>query len=90
MDGEAFRDGMHRPSMKTVHTGFVVPNGSEDGCFYIHPDSLHLLEARAGDVYTVEDYDGYFIWMGTMDDPPYVQCIIQRNGMAFMWPEADK
>ena len=76
---------------------------NEYGCFpkneadrhYIHPDSLHLLEPQVGDLCS-------FLWwlMGSdkaaehhkLYDGGHLawQRIIQRNGLAFHWPESDE
>lgn len=60
---------------------------------YIHPDSLHLLAPNKDDLMRssggslfqfgsgLETYDGFH-----GDDEPL---IIQRNGIAFMWPESE-
>lgn len=63
-----------------------------DGKYYIHPDSLHLLEPQAGDMDSNGSrfYENY--WLndaGTYDHSPSCK-IIQRNGIAFMWPEREE
>jgi hypothetical protein len=70
----------------------------EDGCyqepigiFNIHPDSLHLLEPQVGDLAQF-GIDNYGMWREV--EPQYRPNffgipIIQRNGVAFMWPEVE-
>lgn len=62
---------------------------------YIHPDSLHLLESQVGDLIHVVTY--------CLDDEPYDHHaivyrdeqrvkdaeVVQRNGIAFHWPECE-
>lgn len=69
---------------------------------YIHPDSLHLLEPHMGD-YIIEHAQTHDVFL--IDDAGYGKSctlleaqawikegdrIIQRNGMAFMWPESEE
>lgn len=57
-----------------------------DEKFYIHPDSLHLLEPVAGDLLIGPNNKVAMFYMG--DTEPSDKCkIILRNGMVFMWPE---
>lgn len=68
-----------------------------DELLYIHPDSLHLLDHNAGDVCECMIIDS----KGSYNDMifrPFVfeqipdksfNRIIQRNGIAFMWPEKE-
>lgn len=61
--------------------------------FYIHPDSMALLEPMAGDLMHGLEDDGYFILLSPGHNPrPIIEwddpcIIIQRNGRAFHWPE---
>lgn len=73
----------------------------EEDKYYIHPDSLHLLEPREGDLWAGMGEDAHYcVWY--MDSAetaarfkintelrarmvPY-----QRNGIVFMWPEVEK
>lgn len=62
------------------------------GKFYIAPESLHLLEPIKGDM---DDcgwrYDGNGCWNGN-DDHDFSggeHVIIQRNNMAFHWPQQE-
>lgn len=62
--------------------------------FYIHPDSLHLLEPRKGDAIKGLFWD-QSCWI--MRDDATIEhlnnctaCIIQRNGIAFHWPKVEK
>ncbi len=62
--------------------------------YYIHPESLHLLEPKDDDMddngrdLTINEYgifSSYKGWAhGRFDGK-----IIQRNGIAFMWPECE-
>ena len=53
---------------------------------FVHPDSLHLLEMRHGDI--ILDQNGNpDVQAGEMSS---AGCkIIQRKGIAFMWPESE-
>ncbi len=61
--------------------------------FFIHSDSLNLLEPKIGDVgcdekgYPCSRDDGQ--WWGWDGEPIVSARIIQRNGISFMWPEHD-
>lgn len=66
---------------------------ADDKKTFIHPDSLHLLEARKGDMVTgYNRYDTeycivpYGSWHMKYDNMK----IIQREGIAFMWPNAEE
>lgn len=61
------------------------------GKYYIHPDSLHLLEPMVGDLVgyagpEANDFDVYSHddWHGCP-----LKKIIQRNVIPFMWPESE-
>lgn len=56
--------------------------------YYIHPDSLFLLQARAGDL-IVEDDKPYFI-TAFAGIPIIDMPIIQRNGIPFHWPQFEE
>lgn len=72
--------------------------------FYIHPDSLHLLEPQVGDIFINVGSDllnGVTRWespqkmdKGCLEihnkySKDTLAKIIQRNGIAFMWPEVE-
>ena len=64
--------------------------------YYIHPDSVHILNPQVGDVIYIKlDGGGVGIWE-TVDaeDSQYSinrgGKIIQRNNTAFMWPEVEE
>lgn len=66
------------------------------GLFYIHPDSVKLLEAQEGDMiaFQGETFAGAEVYMAAdhtaIDfDPKEGTKIIQRNGIAFIWPEVE-
>lgn len=62
-----------------------------DERFHIHPDSLHLLEPRAGDL--LQGSTGlYFIAPPDIDPAGYDKPvkIIQRNGTTFHCPEVEQ
>lgn len=71
-------------------TGFVA--GLADGKFYIHPDSVKLLEPQEGDVCEHPMLKNYYHIDGEENSRwanDLRMKIIQRNGIAFMWPETD-
>src|SRR5271166_6517651 len=62
---------------------------------YIHPDSMHLLEPQVGDL--VSECGNFHIAESSCE-PQFIipitnyskaAKIIQRNGMAFHWPESE-
>lgn len=62
---------------------------------YIHPDSLHLLEPKVGDLLLDDDpTDGANRTWHLEGMPDAIKAkwniIIQRNGIAFMWPEVEE
>lgn len=64
--------------------------------FYIHPDSIHLLEPQENDLTKIIHADGetasYCKVYDLQDDRDWlsdVVQIIQRNGIPFMWPECE-
>lgn len=76
-----------------------------DGKFYIHPESLHILEPLVGDVGDTPE-EGYCIffeqegelWVDFFGQSrfPWAEykdmvtlSIIQRNGQPFIWPELE-
>jgi hypothetical protein len=68
---------------------------------YVHPDSLPLLEPKDGDLVCANvSYDGvtslaplfaYVVWgeLRAGMNVANVERIVERNGMAFMWPESE-
>lgn len=70
-----------------------------DGLIYIHPNSLNLLEPQVGDLLRGDEHT--IPQIRYMDVPDSEQMgagvalmrrgfkIIQRNGIAFMWPESE-
>lgn len=65
-------------------------NGDE-WLFFVHPDSLSLLEPREADLYACDTGCG---WLATTPGESWKKQvapfrIIQRNGIAFMWPESE-
>lgn len=78
---------------------YSVIEYGEEPPYYIHPDSLHLLEPRVGDVVTDTGTEFYYVSIDkSCDETPMVinpaHCkndeIIQRNDIAFMWPESEE
>lgn len=83
----------------------VVPlNQREVEKFYIHPDSLNLLETQPFDIVTDDDgIDCYARLLEKNEDgtwrtagysnrflfKPQYHAIIARNGIQFMWPEVE-
>lgn len=67
--------------------------------FYIHPDSLHLLEPQVGDLVSVNNgQDAGIAFHQDFIDAlktnytsfAHQVTIIQRNGIAFMWAEFEE
>lgn len=57
--------------------------------FIIHPDSLHLLEPQKGDLCSFDFRgDEFYIYDG-YEFGNLIKKIIQRNGIAFHWPEVE-
>ncbi len=59
--------------------------------FYVHAQSVHLLEPREADLYACDTACG---WLATTPGESWIKQIghfriIQRNGIAFMWPESE-
>jgi hypothetical protein len=81
--------------------GHVVKAAEDESRkWYIHPDSLHLLEPRAGDLVTCIGVTGWMIdrieaRLYYTHNAAGQECsgkiddarILQRNGTPFMWPE---
>ncbi|WP_020476279.1 hypothetical protein [Zavarzinella formosa] len=63
--------------------------------FYVHTDSLGLIEPRVGDVcvawYRVDEkhLTTFLHWESRTQRKRFIK-IIQRNGIAFMWPEVEQ
>lgn len=63
--------------------------------FYTHLDSLHLLEGQVGDFAYSEYMKAPYLLMDeniefySSPDTRKGDKIIQRNGIAFMWPESE-
>lgn len=60
--------------------------------FYIHPDSLHLLEQQVGDAVQISTGTCWKLHdtqnLAESERYPSLR-IIQRNGVVFMWPETE-
>lgn len=65
---------------------------------YVHPDSLHLLEPKVGDLILEPEKDtgarielsSAYHWNKSFDwEQRQPAKIIQRNGLPFMWPEQE-
>lgn len=72
---------------------------NEPSHYYIHPDSLHLLEPQVDDVIRDDvDHEYQTVWKDEkglgMDTSKGTASpsgiIIQRNGKAFHWPEVEE
>jgi hypothetical protein len=76
-----------------------IVHHSLSGNTYIHPDSLHLLEPKEDDI----GFDGsnygsvyklgrifYVAVLFSEHNGEKVERIIQRNGIAFMWPQCEE
>jgi hypothetical protein len=55
--------------------------------FYIHPDSLHLLEPQVGDFYVNDFGHGYRLC--SEDNLESVERILERDGQPIHWPERE-
>lgn len=86
-------DLKHEIPLAAHFAGGLLP---DDAKFYIHPDSLHLLEPHIGDVCrTNKKLDTGFDDVILIEDKSELNVyndvdgfrIIQRNGLSFMWPE---
>lgn len=84
-------------AITTYARGLGVSATFSPYAFYIHRDSLHLLEPIRGDVLRVclkgymptfiqHHNDDYFKWHPDVE----MQAIIQRKGMPFHWPEREE
>jgi hypothetical protein len=77
---------------------------SPGGYFYLHPDSLPLLEPRPGDILVragIEEHvtmHNLFLFIHRAPDTEHLfegfhekgGMIIQRNGLPFHWPQAEQ
>lgn len=58
--------------------------------YYIHPDSLHLLEPQKDDGIEFEsDTEQYLYFWGAGHGLNELEKIIQRNGIPFHWPKSE-
>lgn len=90
-------EGGYAAQFLALDAASQIRDKNERDYYYIHPDSLHLLEPREGDLVKAT-------WVGK--GAPVSQCliynaievlgsywhigkIIQRNGIPFMWPEQE-
>jgi hypothetical protein len=100
------KSGHYKPSTLAAHQNWKERGfQTQPDKYYIHPDSLHLMEPQVGDMIS---HFGLRAWrIDSMDDYAYFHpnmpnesigrftlkadkpTIIQRNGMAFMWPESE-
>lgn len=69
------------------------PEQGKDQIYHIHPDSLHLLDTKEGDVLedltTVRENKRVSYQDGDSRGLCDSDKIIQRNGISFMWPEVE-
>lgn len=66
----------------------AITGNPSEGRFHIHSESLHLLEAKIGDLLTGPNGKVAMFYMG--DTNPSSRCpIIQRDGKPFHWPESE-
>jgi hypothetical protein len=83
----------------------TINDDEPDERLYIHPDSLHLLEPQVGDlikqwgsqagvpIYDIGAMNGkpcYFMPNNSFNYLSSMERIIQRNGIAFHWPESEE
>lgn len=85
LDGSAVSEGM---------MGNQIRGDWDYGAFYIHPDSLHLLEPQAGDLLSwasgLHIGSPHYFGSDCVEEGLENHTIIQRNGIAFMWPESEE
>lgn len=72
--------------------GFVVKDGAQYGMYYIHQDSLRLLDIKLGDVVRTPNAMQRYKEISIIELRDYLNStkeytIIQRNGVPFVWPE---
>jgi hypothetical protein len=79
--------------------GVIAAGGGDaNGKYFVHPDSLHLLDVQVGDLISINGGDSANI--ATHDEflaelkrlePHFAKPlrIIQRKGLPFFWPEAE-
>lgn len=70
----------------------MATDGGIYGPYYVHPNSLYLLEPRVNDFWAARGEDGLFrCWYLTATTDfsamPSDFICIQRGGIAFHWPE---
>jgi len=59
--------------------------------FYIHPDSLHLLDPRRDDLVTADWYEGTMLWeVDEVGDIDAGWVVLRRSNKPFHWPECEK
>jgi hypothetical protein len=63
-------------------------DSQKKGRWLLHPDSLLLLEPRAGDLLTGRNRKVFMIYEGG-ESLPHAR-VVERNGIAFMWPESER
>lgn len=88
--------GDWHPIKDWEHIAADAADGNAQPAYYIHPDSLHLLEPQVGDLvrwgYNRKDVcEGVFTWSSSADlhSDNWGQ-VFQRNGIAFHWPESEE
>jgi hypothetical protein len=83
----------------TAETWGVIINESLGRRAYVHPDSLHILEPKLGDVLYSRVGGGVSVEemlseeRASQTGPHIIQRggkVIQRNGKLFFWPESDQ
>lgn len=91
-DGERFLDAITTHGVNTFGGAIAANNYTR---FYIHPDSLLLLEPQVGDALQLNDKPyiisliGYEIERLAHRKRHEKARIILRNGIPFMWPESE-
>jgi hypothetical protein len=63
--------------------------GSVQEKYYIHPDSLHLLEPQKNDIICIRDGDSISYGKWHSGNNTKDVRIIERNGSVFMWPKSE-
>jgi len=92
--GMQFEDELGNPATYHYPIGFSIEALNDDmigepvgwgGVLYIRSDSMHKLEPQQGDLHKSYAVESGWVVINYDKKPR----IIQRNGLAFMWPEVE-
>jgi len=56
------------------------------GRIYVHPESVHILEPRRGDIVAIGEVDGWVQYKAWHENDRNVRCVVSRVGQPFFWP----